>query len=170
MDFNNKAQINKVFVYISSVILIVFVGFLVTKFVYVFQGDVETKVESEIYSKLEKDFNAVFKSYGSEKVLKYRLSSQVKYICFVSDISCFDVIENSDLNVSGDGISSLKAIFDGGDNVALFSDMDIINSGNIGDFKVVGGVGDCECIKPNNNYIDIVFENRNHKVYLTDLT
>ena len=166
MNKNNKAQVNKVFVYLSSMLLIIFVGFLVIKFIYHFEGSVDTKIQSKIYSNIEKDYNVVLKDYGSEKVVKYRLPENVKYICFISDLKCFNHLTKQQLNTTYDGNESLNAIFNAGDNIALFSKDDIINSGNIGEFIIKDF---CQCIQPNNNFINLVIENIDNKVHISKL-
>ncbi len=157
-----KAQTNQVFVYLLSIILILFAGFLVTKFILTFSSDVDSRIESKIYTDLEKDFKTVYSTYGSEKVLKYRLTSNIDNICFISNSDCIN-----ELNLNDNSKSSLEMVFESGDNVALFNKEDIISSKNIGNFIVEDNNG-CLCIKPKNSLFEIILENKRNQVYLTE--
>lgn len=160
-----KAQINKVFVYLLSLIIILFVGFLVVKFIMTFTSDVDKRTDSAIYKSMQNDFATVYRTYGAEKFFKYKVSSQVENICFISDINCIDdsTIIGDDLNQAS--IESLKIVYQAGDNVVIFGKDDIINSQNIGSFKVKDG---CLCIKPNNNLLNLVFENNQNQVWIRE--
>jgi len=160
MKKNKKSQTNQFFVYILSIIIILFVGFLVVKFIIAFTGDTEKAQNSKIYNDLEKDFKTVYTTYGAEKVLKYRLSSNVKQICFISKSNCI----NSLTNLTSDQRNDSKIIFSSGNNVILFGEETIINSQNIGNFEV-GGNG-CLCLEIKNNLFSIIMENNRNEVYI----
>lgn len=156
-----KSQINQVFVYLTSIILILFVGFLVYKFVASFNGSVNTKIETQIYKDLKNDFISVYQTYGSQKVLKYKLTQDVKQICFVSK-QC-DTTTLTNLN--NDEKDSLKQIINSGNNIALFSNDGIINSHNIGKFTPTNN---CFCAEPKNEYIKLIMENNKNVVYISE--
>lgn len=156
---DKKAQINQVFVYIMSIILILFVGFLVTKFVITFSGDVEERADSKLFNDLQKDFDSVYRTYGSEKVLDYRITSDK--VCFVQESSCINSISNLDANQK----QELSAVFDGGDNVVLFDDVGIVNSANLGDF-IVKDSG-CKCFDVDSGGVfTVVIQNNKNDVYI----
>jgi len=164
---NKKAQTNKVFVYLLSIILILFAGFLVTKFIFTFEKDVSSKASVKIYSDIKSDFQKVYSTYGAEKVLEYRVSSKIDNICFVSIYSCIDEIGNDVLNINSK--NSLKAVFNASDNMALFNVGDIESSDNIGSFIVENPSNPgCLCLKPANQLVSIILENRRNKVYLRE--
>ena len=90
MKLNNKAQVNQIFVYIMSIIIVLFIGFLVTKFVFTFSSDAQNRASYAIYDTLKTDYKDIYQTYGSEKVLKYKISSDVNEICFISDVNSID--------------------------------------------------------------------------------
>ena len=161
LNKTKKSQINKIFVYILSIILIVFVGFLVIKFIVSFGNDVSNRESVKIYTELRGNFQEVYTTYGAEKVLKYRLPKNVEEICFISSSSCIDDIGN----LSKSEKETLKTIFNASDNVAQFGEDGIINSQNIGHFIVSQNNG-CYCVHPKNQYFKIILDNINNKVYL----
>ncbi len=159
---NKKSQVNKVFVYLLSIILILFVGFLVVKFVTTFGGIVNSQADSKIYSKLEKDYSKVYTSYGSEEIFKYRVSSNVELICFVNKINNCEIVKT---NISTSAYENLNISINSNENIALFDKDDILNSKSIGNFNIVN---DCLCIKPKNGLFSIILENRKNKVWISE--
>lgn len=155
-----KAQINTAFIYLLSIILIAFAGFLVTKFIFTFSDDVESRASNKIYSSLERDFTSVYRTYGSEKSYEYVVSSDTKNICFVERIPCIDSLDI--LNTSKE---ELKIVVGAGDNTAVFDENGIISSKNIGNFKIDSG---CFCVKPNNKVFSLLYENRRNEVYIDE--
>ena len=162
---NKKSQLNQVFIYLASIILVLFVGFLVSKFVFTFSGDTQSRAESKIYDTLEKDFITVYRTYGSEKVLEYRIPTNVKSICFVKKQSCINSLDILD-NISSSSKEELNLTVEGGDNVAVFDDSGILSSYYIGDFNVKGD--GCFCVRPKNNRFGLVIENLKNIVYIEE--
>ena len=158
---NNKANIQQVFVYLLSIIMILFVGFLVTKFIITFQNDVDTRSQVKLYSSLEDDFKKVYTTYGSEKYLEYRLPTDITLVCFIVNAGCIDSLSE----ISLDSKKSLKTIVNTGDNVIQLDSAGVVNSRDIGNFYVTSG---CKCIKPNNNIIKIIMENKKNKVFISE--
>lgn len=158
---NKKAQTNKVFVYLLSIIIILFVGFLVTKFIMTFSSNIEGRAETVIYDNLRDDYKTVYRTYGAEKFYNYKLSSQSEYICFINSIDCIGSIP--ELNDASK--ENLNISVKSGHNVALFTKDDIINSQNIGKFQVANG---CLCIKPIQGKISLIFRNEQNKVIISE--
>lgn len=156
---NKNAQVNQIFVYIMSIIIVLFIGFLVTKFVFTFSSDAQNRASYAIYDTLKTDYKDIYQTYGSEKVLKYKISSDVNEICFISDTNSIDNLE-LDSSVKED----MKLITESGDNIIILSD-GIKNSDNIGKFNIDSG---SFCITPNNGYFTLVFENRRNSVYISE--
>lgn len=154
-----KAQMNKVFVYLLSIIMILFVGFLVTKFIMTFSSDVSSRADSKLYDDIERDFQEVYTTYGSEKVYDYKVSSSIRNVCFVERPECIE-----GLNVSQRLKEELNVTVQAGDNVAVFDSDGIVNSQDIGTFKVEEG---CFCTQPRNDVITIVYENRRNEVFIS---
>ena len=155
-----KAQINQVFVYILSVIIILFVGFLVTKFITAFLSDADSIAEAKFFSTLENDYKDVFETYGSEEVLPYKVSGDVAEICFVSSLSCVDSVDLPDNKKD-----SLNGTILGGDNVVIFDKDDILSSKDIGKFTAANN--GCFCIKPLNSRFELVIENDRNEVLIS---
>lgn len=163
LRFKNKnAQMNQIFIYLVSIIIIVFVGFLVIRFVGTFLGDVEDRGNSKIYDDFSKSFDRVYETYGAEKSLRYRLSENTKYICFAEESDCV-----ADLSMLSDvEKSSFQSTVDAGDHVAVFDAEGIVNSGNIGNFSISENNG-CLCIEPSESgYFTVILENRKNVVWI----
>lgn len=153
---NKKAQINKVFVYILSIMIVLFVGFLVVKFIIIFTNDSEKIAEVKFFETIKNDYNSVYKTYGALKNYDYRVSSEVKNIYLINqDLSCVDLIHQEDSQV----------LFNAGDNVLIFGKDGIISSSKIGNFE-----GECLKILPKNNRFSLTFENIKNKVHITKET
>ncbi len=161
MKKTKKAQLNQVFVYIMSAIIIVFVGFLVTKFVIAFTSDAEDRITYEIFNEIKIDYDDIYKTYGSEKVLSYKVPSNVDLICFVSKSSCIDNLTELNTDMKTD----LSLTFDAGDNIVIFDGAGIKATDNFGSFE--SGKG-CFCIKPNNGFFELIFENKRNVVYIDE--
>ena len=158
-----KGQVNQVFIYLVSIIIVVFIGFLVTKFISTFSGDVETRLDSKIYESLKTDYGEVYRTFGSEEVNDYRLSGDVRLACFVNrvDQRCLDDVNSyDDINYDPE---NFNLTVEGGDNVILFDKNGIGGSTNIGSFIVENN---CLCISPVNRKLSLVFENKNNDVYI----
>ena len=159
---NKKAQVNQIFVYLVSIIIIVFVGFLVTKFIMGFTSDVELSNELKAYESIAKDLKAVYTNYGSEVVESYRVSSDVEYMCFAQDSSCIADLDELNDKQKAD----FEIIKQSGENAALFDSNDILTAQSIGEFNIKDT--GCICIKPNNNYINLVIENVRNTVFISE--
>lgn len=161
---NNKGVVDKVFVYVFSIIIIGFAGFLVTKFVIAFTDDTEDRFQAEFYEKFEKDFNGVYKTYGAEKVNKYKVNDDVKFVCFIPSVDCIDSIEDISSEINNYDLDSLMTLINAGDNIIMYDEDDVMNSKNIGVFNPDNN---CFCAKPNLGRFDLIFENRKNQVYIS---
>ncbi len=162
-----KAQFDQVFVYLFSIIVIVFAGFLVTKFVKGFFDDTDKIMENEFYEKFEKDFETVYGTYGSEKIYKYKVNGNIEYVCFVSASNCIaDMAVVTE--VSAELEDEITMMFtDTNVNIMMFDKDNILNSRNTKKFIVdTENTGQCLCIKPNNGYFELIFENIDNKVHI----
>jgi hypothetical protein len=156
---NKKGQINQVFIYLVSILIIAFVGFLVVKFVYFFLNDTNERTNYKIYDDLDKDYNKIYSTYGSERIFKYYLSDNIESICFIDSLNCINSL-NLDSNLS----SQIKTIFNSGDNVMLIEKgNNVLNSHKLGQFK------GCFCENVSNNYISIMITNNDNVVYIKNI-
>lgn len=160
---NNKASVDMVFVYIFSIIIIVFAGFLVSKFIFNFTEDTDLRHQTKFYENFKKDFDNVYRNYGSEKTLNYYLTTDVTYVCFISNKNCISSIDLSG-NISNFNTDNVLQLYESGSNIIIFDRNDIISSNNIGDFSASNN--GCLCVKTNNMRIELLMENLKNKVYL----
>ena len=166
-----KAQVSKVFVFATSLIIIGFVVLLAGKFIGSFSGDVETKIDVDFLRDIGEDYTKTLKSYSSEREGKYQLTNNVNLICFmpksgVSSETCVSEVESSiQTNVTNYDEKSLWTMVNNGDNVILFSKNDVLYQKHLGDYKV----DKCFCIKPNRGIIKLFFQNIKHEVHIMDL-
>ncbi len=158
---NKKAQVNQIFIYILSIIIIVFVGFLVTKFIVYFIGAQDDTQKVRIYDDLQEDYDAVYKNFGSERPVEYRLSEEVEYICFSETAQCIDNLNE----LSDSQKEEFKATISTNQNIAQFDTNMIINANDIGEFETQDG---CFCIKPEKNKINLFIENRRNTVWISE--
>lgn len=154
MILGKKAMpITQVFVYLLSTILVVFAGFLVIKFVFTFNDDVEQQTNKAFFDNLEIDYQKVFSNYGSEITSKYKVSAAVELVCFVDSRSCIDSLP---ITLKDDA----KLIYDAGDNVYLYSGDEVLKTTSIGEFNL------CECKKPKVGLVKLFYENRRNDVFI----
>lgn len=160
---SKKGVFNNVFVYLLSIVIVVFCGFLVMKFVLNFSGDAKTAIENNVLDELKSTQEHVYSTFGSESIEVFRFSSEVEMVCFVEKSCNSTLISNLNTNQK----NSLNSIIEGSDNVALFDNSDIISSSNIGEFKVQNPTG-CFCVKPKNNRVNLIFSNERNVVYIKE--
>lgn len=162
---NKKAELNQVFVYIMSTILILFVGFLVTKFIVAFNSDSKDVIDKKFISGLENDIAQVASRYGSEEILEYKLNSEVTDICFISEPACANsnLISSNELNIDSEEITTLTQ----SSNLLIFNKDGILFDSKLNNFNSDDNNG-CFCIEPNNNRFELLIENRKNKVWISD--
>lgn len=159
---NKKAVINQVFVYIMSIIAILFVGFLVTKFIIAFGNDSKDIIGENFFTTLQNDLEQVASRYNSEEVLEYKINGEVVRMCFISKTSCVSNLP-VDLPIE---ISELEILSENSN--LLFFDKDTVTSQRkILDFESTQS-GGCFCITPNNNRFNLLIENRKNNLYVSE--
>lgn len=158
-----KAQINQVFVYILSVIIILFVGFLVIKFIYSFLDSNDERVVANFFTDLKLDYKEVYTNFGSEKSGSYFVTAEVKYLCVTESSNCdFDSLNG----ISDSQKVQFETIVSSSDsNAVLFGEDFVLSEDSIGEFRTSGV---CRCIEAVNNKINLVFENRRNVVWILD--
>ncbi len=156
---NNKADVNQVFVYLFSIIIISFAGFLVVKFVGVFSSDVDDRTDIIFFDNIDKAYTNIATNWNSESIEELRVTNDVSLVCFIES-NC----DTSRLQVDSEIIST---IIEGGDNVAVFSSSStIIGSDKIGDFQVEN---DCTCFEPKQNRIELFIENDRNVIKISKM-
>jgi len=160
---NKKAVVDKVFIYIFSIVIIVFCGFLVSKFIFTFTNDVDSKINLEFYKKLEKDYTTVYRTYGAEKVLKYKVHQDVEYVCFLPKLGCINKVDNILTDITNYDNITLSKLIESGENIVVYDKRDIMDSSKINSYT---SDEDCFCIKPKLGKFELIFENRRNKVVI----
>ncbi len=158
-----KGQINQIFVYILSIIMILFVGFLVTNFIISFTSDVENSKEAKIYQNLKIDYQKIYTNWGSEKIFSYQTSNDKNILCFIDKIDNLSTENCKYLsNEQIDLIRELSSL----NNIFLFGENNFFNSHEIGKFETDSH---CLCIKSISNKFQIFMENKRNKVIISDI-
>lgn len=164
---NKKGQMNKIFIYLLSIIMIVFIGFLVAKFIGLFSENVNTVTENKFYNEFEKNFNIVYTTSGSEKFYKYKVSQEVHLVCFVSKKACIQNVPELNNNNLPLGVNdSIAELADNKHNIVMLDKNDILNSRSIPNINIEEN-GGCFCINPKQGYFDLLFENIRNKVWIS---
>ncbi len=156
---NNKAQINQIFVYILSVIIILFIGFIVVKFISGF-SDAPNELQLEkTFDNIKDDYDEIYVNYGDEISTSYKTANQINYVCFIQKEECIDNLDE----LSDTQKESLKTVFKAGDNIIQFDSNDIVASDNLNKFFVKE---ECMCAQTRANSIRIIIENRKNDIWI----
>ncbi len=161
---NKKGDINQVFTYLLSTIIVLFVGFLVVKFVTGFTSDTENRFEVKFYDNFELIYNQVHKEWNSEKIQTFRLNSKIKEVCFMQN-ECSGTLGDSNKE------NTLSELQSTGDNIAIFDEVGIRSSSRVGEFfiEVDNTQVNCVCRKLTGSSLEILLRNQRNEVYLTIL-
>jgi len=163
-----KAQVNKVFVFAISLIVIGFVVLLAGKFIGSFANDSENKIDVDFLNDIKNDYTKTLKSYSSEREGKYRLTNKINLVCFTPKSQdrdkCIEDLKISKDNVSGYDKTSLETVMQD-NNMILYSKDDIAYQNNLGEYNV----DKCFCAKPKAGKIQLFFQNIKHEVMIMDL-
>jgi hypothetical protein len=161
---NKKAVINQVFVYIMSTIAIIFVGFLVTKFIIAFTADSKDVIEDNFFTGLENDIKQVGSRYASEDIIDYKLGSEITNVCFVSEPICAEsLVALNNLNIKNNEITIISET----SNLLIFNKDGISSDKSLIEYNSDIDLG-CFCITPKNNKFKLLIENRKNKVWISE--
>ena len=151
---NKKADINQIFVYLVSMMIIVFVGYLGVSFSLGFFKTVDTYEDGKLLDDIKKDYEKISIGYGEFFSGDYKLKLEVKQVCFFEK-----------KNV--DNINGIKVfdILNSNSNVIFFDDTKILQTEFIGEFKVEN-TEKYFCVNNVNNNLKLEWENKKNKVFL----
>lgn len=160
---DNKGQINKIFVYVLSIIMVVFIGYIVIKFIAAFTSDTQDIITNKFFEEIEKDHKTTLTTYGSEKIMTYRVKDDITAICFATSTCNFDnqELNNTLNNISSTAAEEFRLSVENGENILMFDDVGITNTRKIDKFTISNG---CTCIKPKQSRIEIIMENKRSDV------
>lgn len=162
---SRRSQMNQTFVYVFSVIIIVFAAFLVIKFVLAFTSDTSKVAQSKFFDDFEKNLGKVSSTVSSEEVFSYKVSNNMKVVCFISEKGCVDTLDVLD-GISLSGKESVKALFDAGDTIVLFNENDVETSKEIKGFSAKDG---CFCVEPDFGVFKLLIQNVRNKVFVSEV-
>ena len=154
---SKKAEVTQIFVYLVSIIIILFAGFLVTTFIVNFMSDTEIRTNTVFVSEIKSTYDSVLREWNSERSSSYSVSRSITQVCFISQTPCQE--DKAELNLFGEG----------GDNIVLFDSNGPILSDNIGEF-MLSDSKDCECFIPINSRINIKIENQRNTIRIDEVT
>lgn len=158
--FSSKAQINQIFVYILSIILIVFAGFLVAKFLFSFDEDLDEYTNQAFFDILKDEFSYVYQSVGSERTLELRVTPDIELVCFIdSSTNCL-----SSLALDTTLQQDINSLIDVEDNVFLINDVKQVMRSNSLTKDFIG----CFCTNTTGNLINIKLENYRREIYINE--
>lgn len=167
---SKKTQITKVFVYISSIIIIVFCAFLVGKFILTFSHDTKEVVQTKFFNEIEKNYDMAKKSWGSQYTFDYKVPSKVRYVCFLNTQSCVDSgvnLNSSYLNnlvQSSSIVEDTKMIYSTGNNIIIYDREGLLTSKKLQEIYI----DECFCVEPSTHgNFKLEVENRRNKVYIS---
>lgn len=161
---NKKADVSQVFIYISSVVVIGFVGFLVVSFVSSFLNDTNKTQENIFVKEFESSLNEIYKKYNSEDIVEYRVPSSITFICILDG-----TLQPSGVQFPSDMINdseNLLFLHSSDENIGVFDENGLISSKKFETpFEIDLNKGFI-CIEPINNRFEIFFENRKNEVFV----
>lgn len=160
MDFlhisnNKKGDIQQVFIFAVSTIVVVFVGFLVLNFVGVIGADVEDRVVRDFLDEIELDFNSVVSNFNSEALRDYRIPGRISTVVFTTP-ACAD----NDLrgNLSDFLTGHYLVVFDSSNQVLDFRELN--------EFGTLDG---CFEIR-DREFISLAFRNSRNQITVQDIS
>ena len=149
---NKKAEITQIFIYMMALIIVVFIGYLVVKFVFAFTSDSSEIFDVQFYEAIESDYEKVFRTFNGESIFDYKVQSKIENIAFLGN--CIE----SDLS------DEEKIIVENGDNIVVYTSSGIYSSYKIGEYL------GCFDTKPNSNgRFKLAIENRRNQVFITEI-
>lgn len=163
-----KAEINMVFVYITSIVLIGFVGYLVVGFIGSLSEDTQNAQQQKFFDEFTVIFNQVYQSFNSEKVQEFYFPNSITFVCILD--------ENPNTNTSSiifpetmiNDNEGLEFVFESSENLAIFSENGLISSENIPEeFTIVSENEGILCFTPVNNIYSLYFENKRNDIFIS---
>jgi hypothetical protein len=157
-----KAQVNQIFVYLFSIIVILFVSYMIANFVISFWSETKSTKENIMFENLKRDYNSIYTNWGAEKPFSYDAGEDKTFLCFVESFTFIKSCEPLDDNKK----KILEEITKNRDNIILFGENEYIRSDKIGPFRVSGG---CLCVNSSLGKFNILIENDRNLIRIYDI-
>lgn len=163
-----KSDVNRIFLFLLSIMVVVFAGFLVIKFISSFTNTQSSATDITFIKDLNSVYNDVYKNYGGEQLFSNRVSSKIKVICFIPE-NRNESKDNEAIKLLNESVkrfseNNFKTLLTTDSNIFIYSKNDLISDERIGKFYTKNEK--TLCIEPKNRMIDIYIENLKNKVYL----
>lgn len=153
LRFNKRGDVNQVFVYAVSTIVVVFVAILAVSFVSTLGDDVNSRTISDFINSFERDLGAMEADFNSESVQEYRIPGSISKLAFITP-ACSDQ-QYSD--------------FSNGYHIVVYdSSNQILDSREVIEFGVDTGCIDFK--RSEAEIIELAFINKRNEVSIEDLT
>ena len=81
---DSKGQVNQIFIFVFSVLIVAFGGFLVVSFVGALNNDVGERVLEDTLSQFKLDYTSIRNEFNSEALHTYKIPGSVETITFVT--------------------------------------------------------------------------------------
>jgi hypothetical protein len=150
---NKRGDVNQVFVYAVSTIVVVFVAILGVNFVSTLGDDVNSRTISSFVNSIEEDLSAIQAEFNSESVEEYRIPGSISKLAFITP-AC-NTEEYSDY--SND---YYIIVYD--------SDNQVLEVREVIEYGVDGGCIEFE--RSEAEFIELAFVNQRNEILIQDLT
>jgi hypothetical protein len=168
---SKKADINMVFVYVTSIVIIAFVGYLVVGFIGNLGSDVADAQEQQFFNDFRSVFLPVYQSFNSEKVQEFKFPKKITLVC-IFDSTNSDVSQVTFPDTMINDSENLKFLIENNENLAIFDKNGLIQSSSIEqeftiehlDTTQPGGI---LCFEPINQRQSLFLENRRNDIVIS---
>ncbi|MFP4402510.1 MAG: hypothetical protein ACLFPL_04750 [Candidatus Nanoarchaeia archaeon] len=150
---NKKGDINQVFVYAVSTIVVVFVAVLAVSFISTLGSDVGSRTISSFINSIESDLNAMQTDFNSQSIHEYRIPGSISKLVFTTPACSNDeYLDYSDAHYI----------------VVYDSQVQVLDFKEVIEFGVEGGC--IELNRSNAEFIELAYINERNTITIEDLT
>ena len=152
---HKKAEVNKIFVFLFSTLIIGFVSILVVQFTSNFVGTVDKRATIDFTNNLKDAYSKVLSDYNSEESVTLKIPSKVQTVCFVQ-LKCTELPKVPLTK------TEFKNLRQAEQNILLFGRQKLEHSFKLREFKTDEN---CFCIK-DKTQINLIIENRQNEIFI----
>lgn len=158
-----------VFVYVSSIVIIAFVGYLVIGFIGNLGEDTKAAQEQKFFNEFTTVFNQVYTSFNSEKVQEFYFPQTITFVCILDGNVNTDTSSIIFPNSMQEDSENLQFVFESEENLAIFDKNGLIQSANIEqEFTIFDTTNEgVLCFEPINQRYSLFFENKRNEILIS---
>jgi hypothetical protein len=157
-----KGQINNVFVYLLSFVIVGFVGFLVVSFTSGLQDDTIERIDIDFQNDFSTMIDLVARNWQMEKVQSFKVSDKVTEVCFIRNSGlCDDTVTEH--------YEELQLLQESGETLALFTQDGLKSSFKTREFSFKGNSNGCFCVQPVQNTFTLLIKNNRNVVEISEM-